>query len=190
MREHHEVDEEVRKGPAGWTIRGGEPSFAPDRIGGTLEALRLPATKLYKAGTLNEEVRDLIEHNVRFSRQWWGDVQSQIASNITAERRIQALIRKSGLNAVLNSFTAARDYSRARFLNAMKAMPNASVTVNDIYMEDDGFGDGPYRVQISLTKTPEKIIVDFAGRDPQSMPVHHLSLERSARPDGFVGREG
>jgi N-methylhydantoinase B len=139
------------------------------------EALRLPATKLYKAGTLNEEVRDLIEHNVRFSRQWWGDVQSQIASNITAERRIQALIRKSGLHAVLNSFKAARDYSRARFLNAMKAMPNASVTVRDIYMEDDGFGDGPYRVQISLTKTPEKIIVDFAGTDPQSMSTVNCS---------------
>ena len=53
------------------------------------EALRLPATKLYKAGTLNPEVRDLIEHNVRFSRQWWGDVQAQIASNITAERRVR-----------------------------------------------------------------------------------------------------
>ena len=139
------------------------------------EALRLPATKLYKAGTLNEEVRDLIEHNVRFSRQWWGDVQSQIASNITAERRIQALIRKSGLDAVLNSFKAARDYSKARFLNAMKAMPNASVTVRDIYMEDDGFGDGPYRLQISLTKTPEKIIVDFAGTDPQSMSTVNCS---------------
>ena len=139
------------------------------------EALRLPATKLYKAGTLNEEVRDLIEHNVRFSRQWWGDVQSQIASNITAERRIQALIQKSGLDAVLNSFKAARDYSRARFLNAMKGMPNASVTVRDIYMEDDGFGDGPYRVQISLTKTPEKIIVDFAGTDPQSMSTVNCS---------------
>jgi N-methylhydantoinase B len=139
------------------------------------EALRLPATKLYKAGTLNAEVRDLIEHNVRFSRQWWGDVQSQIASNITAERRIQALIRKSGLDAVLNSFKAARDYSRARFLNAMKAMPNASVTVRDIYMEDDGFGDGPYRVQISLTKTPEKIVVDFAGTDPQSMSTVNCS---------------
>ena len=139
------------------------------------EALRLPATKLYKAGTLNEEVRDLIEHNVRFSRQWWGDVQSQIASNITAERRIQALIRKSGLDAVLNSFKAARDYSKARFLNAMRAMPNASVTVRDIYMEDDGFGDGPYRLQISLTKTPEKIIVDFAGTDPQSMSTVNCS---------------
>ena len=139
------------------------------------EALRLPATKLYRAGTLNEEVRDLIAHNVRFSRQWWGDVQAQIASNITAERRVQALIRKNGLDAVLDSFKAAMDYSRARFLNAMKAMPNASVSVSDVYMEDDGFGDGPYRVQVSLTKTSEKIVVDFDGTDPQSMSTVNCS---------------
>ena len=160
-----------------WTDIGG---MAPGGWSGTArhviqEALRLPATKLYKAGALNKEVRDLIEHNVRFSRQWWGDVQAQIASNITAERRVQALIRKNGLDAVLNSFKAARDYSRARFLNAMKAMPNASVTVRDVYMEDDGFGDGPYRVQISVTKTPEKIVVDFEGTDPQSMSTVNCS---------------
>jgi N-methylhydantoinase B/oxoprolinase/acetone carboxylase alpha subunit len=160
-----------------WTDIGG---MAPGGWSGTArhviqEALRLPATKLYKAGVLNEEVRDLIEHNVRFSHQWWGDVQAQIASNITAERRVQALIRKNGLDAVLNSFKAAMDYSRARFLNAMKTMPNAGVSASDIYMEDDGFGDGPYRVQISLTKTPEKIVVDFADTDPQSMSTVNCS---------------
>ena len=140
------------------------------------EALRLPATKLYKAGTLNAEVRDLIEHNVRFSRQWWGDVQSQIASNITAERRIRSTDPKERIGRRPKQFQRRLEtIRRARFLNAMEAMPNASVTVRDIYMEDDGFGDGPYRVQISLTKTPEKIVVDFAGTDPQSMSTVNCS---------------
>jgi N-methylhydantoinase B/oxoprolinase/acetone carboxylase alpha subunit len=139
------------------------------------EALRIPAIKLYRAGTLNTEIRDFIEHNVRFSRQWWGDVQAQIASNITAERRVEALIRKNGLEAALQGFNAVIEYSRGRFLKAMEAMPNATVTASDIYMEDDGFGDGPYRVQVTLTKTPEKIVVDFAGTDPQSMSTVNCS---------------
>ena len=42
-------------------------------------------------------------------------------------------------------------------------------------MEDDGFGDGPYRVQVTLTKTPEKIVVDFTGTDPQSMSTVNCS---------------
>ena len=37
----------------------------------------------------------------------------------------------------------------------MEAMPNTSVTASDIYMEDDGFGDGPFRVQVTVTKTPD-----------------------------------
>ena len=130
-----------------WTDIGG---MAPGGWAGTAshvvqEALRIPATKLYRAGVLATEIRDLIEHNIRFARQWWGDVQAQIASNITAERRLQTLIRRYGLDVVLSSFSAAIDYSRRRFLKAMEAIPNTSVAANDIYMEDDGFGDGLYR---------------------------------------------
>ena len=160
-----------------WTDIGG---MAPGGWSGTAshviqEALRFPALKLYRAGVLNQEIRDIIEHNVRFARQWWGDVQAQIASNLTAERRLQALIRKNGLDMVLRSFEAAIDYSRARFLKGMEAMPNTSVTASDIYMEDNGFGEGPFRVQVTLTKTPEKIVVDFTGTDPQSMSTVNCS---------------
>ena len=160
-----------------WTDIGG---MSPGGWSGTAshviqEALRLPAVKLYRAGVLNEEIRSIIEHNVRFARQWWGDVQSQIASNITAERRLQALIRKHGLDMVLSSFDAAVDYARTRFLKAMEAMPNTTVTASDVYMEDNGFGEGPFRVHVAISKTPEKIVVDFEGTDPQSMSTVNCS---------------
>lgn len=170
-----------------WTDIGG---MAPGGWSGTAshviqEALRLPATKLYRAGVLNQEIRDLIEHNVRFARQWWGDVQSQIASNITAERRLQALIRKNGLEMVLRSFDAAIDYSRSRFLKAMEVMPNTSVSASDVYMEDNGFGEGPFRVHVTITKTPDKIVVDFAGTDPQSLSTVNCS-EGCARAATYI----
>jgi N-methylhydantoinase B/oxoprolinase/acetone carboxylase alpha subunit len=170
-----------------WTDIGG---MAPGGWSGTAshvvqEALRLPAVKLYQAGVLNQDIRDIIQHNVRFAQQWWGDVQSQIASNITAERRLQALIRKNGLHAVLSSFDAAIDYSRSRFLKAMEAMPNTTVTASDIYMEDNGFGEGPFRVQVTVTKTSERIIVDFAGTDPQSLSTVNCS-EGVARAATYI----
>ncbi len=160
-----------------WTDVGG---MAPGGWAGTArhvvqEALRIPATKLYKAGVLNVEAREMIEHNIRFARQWWGDVQAQIASNITAERRLQAMVRKYGLGVVLGSFESVIDYSKRRFLKAMDAMPNISVTASDVYMEDDGFGDGPYRVQVTITKSPDKIVVDYAGTDPQALSTVNCS---------------
>jgi N-methylhydantoinase B/oxoprolinase/acetone carboxylase alpha subunit len=160
-----------------WTDIGG---MAPGGWAGTArhivqEALRIPATKLYRAGVLNVEARDMIEHNIRFARQWWGDVQAQIASNITAERRLQAMVQKYGLAVVLGSFDSVIDYSRRRFLKAMEAMPNISVTASDVYMEDDGFGGGPYRVRVTITKSPDKIVVDYAGTDPQALSTVNCS---------------
>jgi N-methylhydantoinase B len=154
-----------------WTDVGG---MAPGGWAGTArhvvqEGLIIPAVKLYEAGRLKREIRDVLVKNVRFSRQMWGDVQAQIASNITAERRLQALIDKYGLEVVLASFDAALDYTRRRFLRAMEAMPDTRVTAGDIYMEDDGSGGGPYRVQVTITKVPGKIVVDYTGTDPQAM---------------------
>lgn len=160
-----------------WTDVGG---MAPGGWAGTArhvvqEALRIPATKLYRAGVLNVEIREMIEHNIRFARQWWGDVQAQIASNITAERRLQAMVRKYGLGVVLGSFDLVIDYSRRRFLKAMGSMPNISVSASDIYMEDDGFGGGPYRVQVTITKSPDKIVVDYTGTDSQALSTVNCS---------------
>jgi N-methylhydantoinase B len=154
-----------------WTDVGG---MAPGGWSGTArhvvqEALIIPAVKLYEAGQLKREIRDVLFKNVRFARQMWGDVQAQIASNITAERRLHALIDKYGLAVVLESFEAAVDYTRRRFLKALEAVPNTTVAASDIYMEDDGSGGGPYRVSVTLTKSPEKIVVDYAGTDPQAM---------------------
>ena len=154
-----------------WTDIGG---MAPGGWSGTArhvvqEALIIPAVKLYEAGKLKREIREVLVKNVRFPRQMWGDVQAQIASNITAERRLRALIAKYGLEVVLGSFEAALDYTRRRFLKAMEAMPNASVAGSDIYMEDDGSGGGPYRVRVTIMKTPEKIAVDYTGTDPHAM---------------------
>jgi len=160
-----------------WTDIGG---MAPGGWAGTArhvvqEALRIPAAKLYRGGVLNVEIREMIEHNIRFARQWWGDVQSQIASNITAERRLQAMVGKYGLPVVLGSFDAAIDYSRRRFLKAMEGMPNISVTASDTYMEDDGFGGGPYRVEVTISKSPDRIVVDYSGSDPQALSTVNCS---------------
>lgn len=139
------------------------------------EALTVPAVKLYEGGRLNTAIRSLILKNVRLSRQWWGDVQAQVASSITAERRILALIEKYGLDTVLRGFEATQEYSRRRFLKAMEVMPNATATAQDTYMEDDGFGGGPYRVNVTLIKTPERIVVDFEGTDRQAMATVNCS---------------
>ena len=77
-----------------WTDIGG---MAPGGWAGTAshvvqEALRIPATKLYRAGVLATEIRDLIEHNIRFA----GGAMSRHRSRPTLPRS-GAFKRSSGV---------------------------------------------------------------------------------------------
>ena len=64
------------------------------------EGLRIPQSKLFEAGKLNRELRDLILLNCRIPEQNWGDIKAQIASLNVAERR---------LHDCLNAFAHGRE---------------------------------------------------------------------------------
>jgi N-methylhydantoinase B/oxoprolinase/acetone carboxylase alpha subunit len=152
-----------------WTDVGG---MSPGGWSGTVrhviqEALIIPPVKLYKAGVLDREIRDFILKNIRVPKQCWGDLQAQIASDILAERRMRELARKYGLETVLEGMEEALRYSRRRFTRALEEqLPNGTWEGTE-YQEDDGHGGGPYKVHVTLTKQGHRVLVDFAGTDPQ-----------------------
>ncbi len=133
------------------------------------EGLVIPAVKLYDAGVLRQDLKSLILQNVRLSNQLWADLQAQIASTVTAERRVIDLVHKYGSDTVQEAFRATQEYSARRFLNGLRSIPDSTVSVSDVLMEDDGEGRGPYRVQVSITKASDGVTVDFAGTDKQAL---------------------
>ena len=170
-----------------WTDVGG---MAPGGWSGTArhvvqEALRIPFVKLYDAGKLNADVRDLLLANVRLPQQLWGDLQAQIASAVTAERRIVETARKYGLETLRASFQLAQEYSRRRFLRALEAVPDATVRAREIFMENDGFGGGPYEVEVAITKSASGLVVDYAGTDGQAQAPVNCS-EGTARAGTYT----
>ena len=165
-----------------WVDVGG---MSPGGWSGTVrhviqEALIIPPAKLYKAGVLDREIRDFILKNVRIPKQCWGDIQAQIASNITAERRLRELAQKYGAGAVLEGMEQALSYSKRRFTKKLGELPDGQWEGED-YIEDDGHGGGPYTVHVTLKKEGEKILVDFDGTDPQVRgPVNCTYTETKA----------
>lgn len=132
------------------------------------EGMLFPAVRLYRAGELQEEVRDLVLRNVRLPEQCWGDLQAQIASNIAAERRIEALIRRHGRSGLTAAIDAALDYSERRFLAALEVIPDGEAIAEDV-IEDDGRGNGPITIRVKLRKHPGGIEADFEGTAPNQM---------------------
>ncbi len=143
------------------------------------EALIIPPVKLYRGGKLDTQIRDFILKNVRLSKQLWGDIQSQIASNITAERRLKSLIGQYGLGAVLSAMENAIDYSREHMRKMLAEIPDGKGKAVDV-LEDDGFSENKrFEVHVSLQKSKDKLVVDCAGTSKQAMGPINQSMASS-----------
>ena len=130
------------------------------------EALLIPAVKLYRRGELVPEVRDLVLRNVRLPKQAWGDLQAQIASAITAERRVSALCARYGLEAVRMAGERAIEYSRSRFRNRLSRIKDGEYEAHD-WMDNDGRTSEPCPIHVRITKAGDKIAADLTGTSPQ-----------------------
>ena len=78
------------------------------------EGLRIPPSKLYRAGKLNEELRDLMLANVRVPDQLWGDLQAMISAFKVAGERTAALFGKYGLARCNELIDECLDYAEAK----------------------------------------------------------------------------
>ena len=152
-----------------WSDVGG---MAPGGWSGTAqdvvqEGLLLPSVCLVRSGVVQEDVRRLVLRNVRLAEQCWGDLQAQIASSIAAERRIQALVERYGVEGLREAANAAISYTRRRYRAALEALPEGEAVGEDV-MEDDGRGGGPFPIKVRVWKESDgRFVADFTGTSPQ-----------------------
>jgi N-methylhydantoinase B len=139
------------------------------------EGLIVPVCKLYRRGVLNREIYEFIVKNVRMPRLVWGDVQAQIASANVAVDRVRDLIHRYGVDHVQTAIEYSLDYTRRRFRDRMDVLPNGTFSAEDV-MDDDGFGNGPFRIRVTINKTPDRLYVDFTGTDAQSAGAANCTL--------------
>jgi len=132
------------------------------------EGIRIPPTKLYKQGVLQEDVLELILHNVRTPQWNRFDLNALVAACKTAARRCTEIARRFGDDV----FYSTMEIMLERNYLAMKAIIEMLVPeeprVFEDYVCDDGVGMGPYRIRCKLWREGSKAIFDFAGTDPQA----------------------
>ena len=170
-----------------WTDIGG---MTPGGCAGTSthvvqDELIIPLCHLFSRGELVETTRDFILSNVRLPDDDWGDLMSQIASTSTAETRLNALVERYGVKDVLAGMQAAIVYSNARFRAKMDQVPDGTYRAID-YIEDDGVSDRSYPIQVTITKSKDKFVVDFAGSAEQAPTPINASIT-STRAAVFTG---
>jgi N-methylhydantoinase B len=132
------------------------------------EGIRIPPTKLYKKGVLQEDILELILHNVRTTEWNRFDLNALVAACRTAGKRCVEIAERFGDDTFFTTMQIMLD----RNLEAMRAIINMIVPEQPQYFEDyvcdDGVGKGPYKIACKLWREGDVAIFDFAGTDPQA----------------------
>jgi len=153
---------------AHWTEVGGKDpgSYSNDATEIFQEGLQFPCVKLFNEGQINQAIVDIIEANVRFPDLSLGDMWAQIAALKTGEKRVKELCEKHGKDVVLSSVEYLLDHGEQLARQELQKLPKGTFEAEN-YIDDDGFGNGPFKVQVKVTITDEKFIADFRGSHPQ-----------------------
>ena len=136
------------------------------------EGLRIPPLRLISRGVLNVDLENLIFANVRTPDERKGDLGAQLAATLRATERLNALAQRYGSGELIAHMAQVMDYSERLMRAALMDLPDGEGSFEDFCdgdgIADDASGtDARFRIKLSVKKTADRLIVDFAGTDPQ-----------------------
>ena len=141
----------------------------PD-IGGTLdgmttdiysEGLQIPIVKYQRAGTVNQDLLDILRMNVRLPERAMGDLRAQLTAIKSGERRFLELIGRYGRAAVLDAIAAIMDQSEAAARARARSIPDG-VYEAESFMDDDGVEIGkPVPIRVKVIVRGDRMTVDL-----------------------------
>lgn len=130
------------------------------------EGLRIPPLKFYDAGRPNETLFRIIEKNVRVPDMVLGDMAAQVAACATAEREVQKLAERYGLETLTRYFAELLDYTERLTRAEIAAWPDGVYRFED-FIDDDGIDDRPIPIRVSITVKGDELVVDYTGSSEQ-----------------------
>lgn len=130
------------------------------------EGIRFPPTKVVEGGILNETVLAWMMANVRAPAQNIGDLQAQIASLTTGERRVLEIVERFGVEAFKAGIGQLLDYSENQARAVARTIPDGQYFFAE-YVDEDAVGGKPMRIALTLTVSDGLLHFDFTGSDPQ-----------------------
>ncbi|MEZ5100127.1 MAG: hydantoinase B/oxoprolinase family protein [Thermoleophilia bacterium] len=133
------------------------------------EGLMVPPIKLMDAGVKNEAAFDIICRNSRLADHLRGDVDAEIGACLVGARRVLELCDRYGVDTVEAGFQALIDNCARTIREELFPKIRDGVYEWEDYVENDGV-DEPrlHKLKITMTKTPQKLVIDFTGTDPQA----------------------
>ena len=142
------------------------------------EGLIIPPLKIVERGEVVQPVLDLILNNMRLPEMNRADLFAIAAGCRAGEKRVIELCERFGKDVYLATLQKLLD----RTYEAMKilihaAIPEEPETFED-YIDDDGLGNGPFKMKLTIWREGDHAFFDWSGTDPQSLgPINFYLSE-------------
>ena len=171
----------------GWSSQFGHQMDAGGPLPGSLptgartvfeEGIIIPPIKLIERGVVQEDVLRLILNNVRLPQMNRADLFAIVAGCRAGERRVLDLCERFGKETYLAALEALlnRTYEAMRTLIQL-AIPEEPQSFED-YIDDDGLGNGPFKMKLTIWREGDHAFFDWTGTDPQALgPINFYLSE-------------
>jgi len=142
----------------------GGRGFGPDSRQVYEEGINIPIMPAMREGVINEDLFMLLRTNVREPLQMEGDMNSQMACNSEAGRKLSDLLDEFKLSDIEELSDYIIEQSRESVRERIRALPDG-IYRNRLTI--DGY-DQPIELVASVTIEDDRLHVDYTGTSPAS----------------------
>src|SRR5262249_53540776 len=123
------------------------------------EGLRIPPVRLYRQGTIQQDVLDLVLLNCQVPRERLNDLRAQMAANRQGIERFRSLCGKYGTEVVLGAGEALLDYTERLARAGIASIPSGRYEFEDRFDSDELPDEKTFAVRIDVER--DQIFLHF-----------------------------
>ncbi|MFQ5426068.1 MAG: hydantoinase B/oxoprolinase family protein, partial [Gaiellales bacterium] len=132
------------------------------------EGLRFPPVKLYDQGRLNTPLVRVLERNSRAPAEAAADLLALCSATAAGEQRVLELCDRFGRDAYLAACDALLERTRRSVRQLIvEKIPETPQSFED-FVDDDGQGNGPFRIKLTVWREGDHAVFDFDGTAEQA----------------------
>jgi len=129
------------------------------------EGMLIPPVKLYVAGTLRQDIVDILQSNSRLPLSLYGDLNGQVNALDLGAKRLAALLDEYGDATVADALAELKRRAALQFRRLIGELAPGRYSAED-FLDNDGIADTPLRIGLDLTIDRESLTLDFTRTAP------------------------
>ena len=125
------------------------------------EGLRIPPLRIYDNDKPRDDLLQMMAANVRYPKNFLGDLNAQIGSILTAERRIRELVQHYGAERLSGIVDGILDATEAQVRSFISDWPDGEY-FGESLVDDDGFDSTLIPIRARITIAGDTMTIDLS----------------------------